>query len=130
MVVATSLAAAKAGAELVTVDYEPLAAVTHAMASAEPGAPSVFQDGSNVCVDADVGDAAATNAAFARAAHIVSLDTWVQRVTGVPMEPRAAVGAYDARSAPLHAATPAAAMWCGRKPSSRASSVSPTTRCA
>jgi carbon-monoxide dehydrogenase large subunit len=99
MVVATSLSAAKAGAELVAVDYQPLAAVTHAMASAEPGAPRVFQDGSNVCVDADVGDAAATEAAFARATHVVSLDTWVQRVTGVPMEPRAAVGIYDARSA-------------------------------
>jgi carbon-monoxide dehydrogenase large subunit len=96
MVVATSLSAAKAGAELVAVDYEPLGAVTRAMVAAEVGAPSVFQDGSNVCVDADVGDADATNAAFARAAHIVSLDTWVQRVTGVPMEPRAAVGVYDA----------------------------------
>ncbi len=39
------------------------------------GAPSVFKDGTNVCVDADVGDAAATEAAFKRAAHIVSLDT-------------------------------------------------------
>ena len=43
-----------------------------------------------------VGDAAATEAAFARAAHVVRFETWVQRVTGVPMEPRAAVGEYDA----------------------------------
>ena len=92
MVVATSIAAAKAGAELVAADYEPLEPVTRSMASAEPGAPPVFKDGSNICVDADVGDAAATAAAFQRAAHVVSLDTWVQRVTGVPMEPRAAVG--------------------------------------
>jgi len=98
MVVATSIAAAKTGAERVAVDYEPLDAVTHPMISAADGAPSVCNDGSNVCVDADVGDPAATEAAFKRAAHIVSLDTWVQRVTGVPMEPRAAVGAYDART--------------------------------
>jgi aerobic carbon-monoxide dehydrogenase large subunit len=98
MVVASSIAAAKAGAELVAVDYELLTAVTRAMASAEPGAPPVYQDGPNVCVDADVGDAVATAAAFERAAHIVSLETQVQRVTGVPMEPRAAVGVYDARS--------------------------------
>ena len=98
MVVATSIAAAKAAAELVTADYEPLDPVTRSMASAKPGAPSVFKDGSNVCVDADVGDAAATKAAFERAAHVVTLDTWVQRVTGVPIEPRAAVGAYDPRS--------------------------------
>src|SRR5262245_1873699 len=98
MVVATSLTAAKAGAERAAVDYEPLDPVTRATASATPDAPPVFKDGSNVCVDADVGDAAATEAAFKRAAHVVSLDTQVQRVTGVPMEPRAAVGAYDARS--------------------------------
>jgi CO/xanthine dehydrogenase Mo-binding subunit len=52
----------------------------------------------NVCVDAQVGDAAATEAAFARAAHVVKLTTWIQRVTGVPMEPRAAVGSYDPAS--------------------------------
>ena len=99
MVVATSLAAAKAAAELVAVDYEPLPAVTRATASAKAGVAPVFKDdASNVCIDADVGDAAATEVAFARAAHIVSIDTWVQRVTGVPMEPRAAVATYDART--------------------------------
>ena len=50
----------------------------------------------NVCLDADVGDARATEAAFASAAHVVSFSTWVQRIAGVTMEPRAAVGAYDA----------------------------------
>ena len=98
MVVATSIAAAKTGAERVVVEYEPLDSVTRSLASAKPSAPSVFKDGSNVCVDADVGDAAATEAAFKNAAHVVSLDTQVQRVTGVPMEPRAAVGVYDGRT--------------------------------
>jgi carbon-monoxide dehydrogenase large subunit len=98
VVVASSVAAAKTGAELVAVDYEPLDAVTRATVSADLSAPSVFKDGSNVCIDAELGDAAATEAAFQRATHIVSLDTQVQRVTGVPMEPRAAVGAYDPRS--------------------------------
>jgi len=32
------------------------------------------------------------------AAHVVRLKTWVQRVTGVPMEARAAVGNYDRQS--------------------------------
>lgn len=98
MVVATSIAAAKTGAERVVVDYEPLDAVTQPMAAAESNAPAVFNEGPNVCVDADVGDAGATETAFKNAAHVVSLDTWVQRVTGAPMEPRAAVGSYDARS--------------------------------
>jgi len=44
------------------------------------------------------GDAAAADAAFARAAHVVRLDTWVPRITGVPMEPRAALGVWDEAS--------------------------------
>jgi len=99
MVVATSPTAAKAAAELVAVDYLPLPSVTQATAAATGGAPHVHQsDTANLCIDAEVGDAAATAAAFARAAHVVSLDTQVQRITGVPMEPRAAVAAYDTRS--------------------------------
>src|SRR5439155_1271407 len=60
-------------------------------------APLVWEEaGSNVCVDSDCGDAAAADAAFARAAHVVRLETRVNRVTGVPMEPRAALAVYDA----------------------------------
>jgi carbon-monoxide dehydrogenase large subunit len=47
-------------------------------------------------VDSEVGDQASTDEAFARAAHIVRLQTWIHRVTGVPMEPRTAIGDYDA----------------------------------
>ena len=48
-----------------------------------------------MCVDCEVGDAAAANLAFSRAAHVVRLDTWVQRVTGVTMEPRAILANYN-----------------------------------
>ena len=77
------------------VDYELLPPVTERRGAAQAGAPRLYEHAANVCIDAEVGDAAATEAAFARAAHVASLDTWVQRVTGVPMEPRAAVGVYD-----------------------------------
>ncbi|MBV9860111.1 MAG: xanthine dehydrogenase family protein molybdopterin-binding subunit [Alphaproteobacteria bacterium] len=96
MVVATSLAAAKDAAEHIAVDYEILPAVAHALAAAEPGAASTRQDSGNIILDGTIGDLAATDAAFAQAAHVVRLDTWVQRVAGVPMEPRAAIGVYDA----------------------------------
>ncbi len=97
MVVAESLQAARDAAELVQIDYEPLPSVTGTAAAAKNDAPLVWEGrASNVCVDAEFGDAAATQAAFARAAHVVRLETWVQRVTAVPMEPRAAVGAWDA----------------------------------
>src|SRR6266478_2415604 len=96
VVVAESVQAAKDAAELVHVDYEPLRSTTEAGAATQAGAPRVWAEReSNVSIDADVGDPAATEAAFARAAHVVRLETRVQRVTGVPMEPRAAVGAYD-----------------------------------
>jgi carbon-monoxide dehydrogenase large subunit len=70
--------------------------VTATPDAAEPGAPLLWSElGSNLCVDSVAGDAAAAAAAFADAAHTVRLDTWVPRVTGVPMEPRAALGVYD-----------------------------------
>ncbi|MDB5730033.1 MAG: carbon monoxide dehydrogenase [Noviherbaspirillum sp.] len=99
MVVATSIALAKDAAERIEVDYEPLPSVTDTAAAARTDAPLVWEEaGSNVCIDADAGDVAATEAAFARAAHVVRLKTWIERVTGVPMEPRAALGAYDAQA--------------------------------
>ncbi len=106
MVVAESVQLARDAAERVRVDYGPLASVTRAADAARPGAALLWEErGSNVNIDADLGDARATEAAFARAAHVVRLDTRVQRVTGVPMEPRAAVGSYDpaAKRYTLHA---------------------------
>jgi aerobic carbon-monoxide dehydrogenase large subunit len=99
MVIADTAAAARDGAERVVVDWAPLPAVTASLAAAAPDAPIIW-DGtaSNVCVDAQIGDAAAVDSALSRAAHVVRLRTWVQRITGVPMEPRAAVGAWDPAS--------------------------------
>ncbi len=94
-VIAETVAQAKDAAEKVVVDYEPLPAVIDATAAVEPDAPRLYDDLPNIMIDAEVGDAKATDAAFARAAHVTRLDTWVNRVTGVPMEPRAAVGVYD-----------------------------------
>jgi aerobic carbon-monoxide dehydrogenase large subunit len=88
--------AAKDAAEPVAFDYEPLPAVAHSLTTVAPGAPRVRLDAaSNTSLDAEVGDKAAADTAFARAAFIARLETWIQRVAGVPMEPRAAIGAYD-----------------------------------
>jgi carbon-monoxide dehydrogenase large subunit len=96
MVVATTLAAAKSGAELVETEYEPLPSVSHSVAAVESGAPLTRGDASsNISIDAEVGDKAAADAAFAKAAHIVKFETWIPRIVGVPMEPRAATGIYD-----------------------------------
>ncbi|MPZ37936.1 MAG: molybdopterin-dependent oxidoreductase [Rhizobiales bacterium] len=99
LVVADTLAIAKDAAELVEIDYEPLPAVTDTSTAAEPGAARLYDDArSNLFCEAEVGDAAATEAAFAKAAHVVRLETWIQRVTGVPMEARSAVGHFDKQS--------------------------------
>jgi aerobic carbon-monoxide dehydrogenase large subunit len=96
LVIAESAAEAADGAERVVVDYQPLRSVAATLDAASTDAPTVWEEhGSNVCVDSIAGDALAADAAFACAAHVVQLETWVPRVTGVPMEPRAALGVYD-----------------------------------
>ena len=96
LVVAETLAIAKDAGELVDIDYDVLPAVVATASAAAPGAPLLFDgSNSNIFLDSEVGDAATTERAFASAAHVVSFHSWVQRVTGVPMEARAAVGNYD-----------------------------------
>ena len=128
-VIAETAAQAKDAAEKVIVDYEPLPAVIDAKAAAAPDAPRLYDDLPNIMIDAEVGDAKATDAAFARAAHVTRLDTWVNRVTGVPMEPRAAVGIYDEQPA-VTRSTPARAASCARRRKSRRSSACRSTMCA
>src|SRR5205823_13479859 len=91
--IADTPAAARDAAERVVVEWSPLPAATSSIAAARDGAPRLYEEAaSNVCVDApNIGDRAAADAAFARAAHVVRLETWVHRVTGVPMEPRGVV---------------------------------------
>ncbi len=61
MVIAETIAQAKDGAELVEVDYEPLPAVARASDAVMAGAPQVWDGApSNLCVDVEVGDEAAT----------------------------------------------------------------------
>jgi carbon-monoxide dehydrogenase large subunit len=99
VVVADTPTAARDGAERVRVRWKPLPAVTASTAAAAPGAPVLYENtSSNVCVEVEAGDAAAADRAFATAAHVIRLDTWVQRVTGVPLEPRAAIGVWDERT--------------------------------
>jgi aerobic carbon-monoxide dehydrogenase large subunit len=100
VVIADALPQAMDAAERVVVAYEPLPAVTRSEDALAPGAPLVWEErGTNLCVDSEAGDKAATDAAFARAAHVVRLETTINRVTGVPMELRAALGVHDAAEA-------------------------------
>src|SRR5579864_2616414 len=107
LVVAETLAAARDAAEAIEVDYDTLPAVTDAKAAIAPGAPLLFDHIPNNIVfdwDNDMGDAKATDAAFAKAARTVSLDLVNNRVVVNSMEPRNAIHrdpgpAFRARSA-------------------------------
>jgi aerobic carbon-monoxide dehydrogenase large subunit len=106
MVVAETIAAAKDMAEKVRVDYQPLPALARASDATEQSAPALWEEApGNLCLDIEAGDAEATAAAFARAAHVVRLDTWVQRVTGVPLEPRTTIADYDGGQYTLYSGT-------------------------
>jgi carbon-monoxide dehydrogenase large subunit len=99
LVVAETQAQASDAAELVEVDWEPLPHVVGTAAALEPGAPSVWDEvPGNVLIDTRFGDEEATDAAFARADHVVRAEFHVPRVTAVPLEPRAALAAWDAPS--------------------------------
>ena len=99
LVVAETAAEARDAAERVEVAYAPLPAVTTAVDAVEPDAPQLW-DGApkNLCVDAELGDEAATEAAFAEAAHVVRATLVNNRIVNAQMEPRAAVADYDAES--------------------------------
>ncbi len=99
MVVAETKAQALDAAEAVEVEYEELPFVIHADDAMAPGAPAVWDEvRNNIPVETWFGDREATDKAFASADHVVKLDLHIGRVTGVPIEPRAAVAQYDRAS--------------------------------
>ena len=95
VVIAETADAARDGAERVAVRYTELPSIAATRMAAEGGPAAWEEHGSNICIDGEVGDAEATDRAFARAHAVVTLGTALSRCTGVPMEPRTAVGAYD-----------------------------------
>jgi aerobic carbon-monoxide dehydrogenase large subunit len=96
IVVAETVLAAKDAAEAVRIDIDPLPAVTFAEDAARAGAPLLYDDApDNVSLDYHYGDAAAVDAAFAKAAHVTRLALVNSRVVVNAMEPRAAVAAFD-----------------------------------
>ena len=110
VVVAQTLAAARDAAEAIVVEYDALPAVTEAKDALAPGAPQLFDQIPGNLVfdwDNDAGDAKATDAAFANAAHVVKLELINNRVVANSMEPRNAIAEYDPASgrSTLHTAT-------------------------
>jgi carbon-monoxide dehydrogenase large subunit len=96
VVIATSRAIAKDAAELVEVDYDELPVVAGLEAASADGAALVWPDApGNVCFDWEIGDKAATDAAFEQATRVASIDVVNNRLIANAMEPRSAIGEYD-----------------------------------
>ena len=97
-VVAETLSQARDAAEMVEVDYEPVPAVVNLEDAAKDGAPKVWEDcpQGNVGFRLMFGNKEATDAAFAKAKHVVELRLENNRLSPVAMEPRAAIGDYNA----------------------------------
>ena len=99
MVVAQTLQQARDAAELVEIEYEPLAAVTDTWAAAQEGAPRLWEKApGNLAFHWRTGDKAAVDEAFKRAARVVTLRLVNNRLVANPMEPRSALADYDAAS--------------------------------
>ena len=99
VVIAESREAAKDAAELVEVDYEPLPAVATINDAVRPGAPQIWDIApGNTCYDWELGDKAATDAAFAKAYKVARLELVNNRLIPNAMEPRAAIGDFDPAS--------------------------------
>ena len=96
VVIAETKAAAKAAAALVDVDYESLPSAASLEQAVAEGAPKVWEDApANVCFDWEIGDKAATEAAFEGADQVVALDIVNNRLIPNAIEPRVAIGDYD-----------------------------------
>jgi carbon-monoxide dehydrogenase large subunit len=96
-VVAESRQAAQDAAEAIAVEYDVLSAVTDVKSALAADAPRVWSEVSdNIAAAASYGDATVVNAAFAKAAHVVSLDIVNQRLIPNAIEPRANLAEPDA----------------------------------
>lgn len=97
-VIADTQDAARSAAEALIVEYEALPPVLTIGDALRTNAPQIWPEApDNTCFRYELGDAAATDAAFARAHRRVSLRMTSPRVSASPLEPRNAMGQYDRR---------------------------------
>jgi aerobic carbon-monoxide dehydrogenase large subunit len=96
-VIAETIDQGRDAAEAIEIDIDQLPAVTHPPAAVGEGAPQLYDDApGNMALDFHYGDAEKVKAAFAAAAHVAKVDLVNSRVVVNSLEPRAAIGSYDA----------------------------------
>ncbi|HKW55651.1 MAG TPA: xanthine dehydrogenase family protein molybdopterin-binding subunit [Stellaceae bacterium] len=96
VVIATTRAEAKDASELIEIDYKVLPAAVTVADALKRGAPLLHDKApGNLCYDWHLGDKAAVDAAFAKAAHVAKIEIVNNRLVANPLEPRSAIGEYD-----------------------------------
>lgn len=99
MVIAATAAQARDAAELVDVDYDVLDAVVLADAAMAAGAPQLYDDApGNLCFQTQLGDREKARSIIAGAHYVLRRNFHNSRVVNCQMEPRAAIGVYDAEA--------------------------------
>ena len=99
VVIAETRAQARDAAEAIVVDYDVLPAAATMDQALAAGAPQIHEAApGNLCYDWHIGDRAVLDAAFAKAHKIVAFETTNNRLVPNAMEPRAAIGDFDAQS--------------------------------
>lgn len=97
IVIADTREQARDAADAVEVSYKELKAVTDAVDALKPGAPQLHPEAAgNLIFDWELGNGDDAEAAFKKAAHVTTLDIVNNRLVPNAMEPRAALGVYDA----------------------------------
>jgi len=95
-IIAETLQQAKDASELVQLDLDDLPAVVDMKSALAGGGTAVHDEApDNLCFEWELGDKAATDAAFARAVHVTKLDLINNRLIPNAMEPRVAIGQYE-----------------------------------
>jgi carbon-monoxide dehydrogenase large subunit len=96
-VVADTPELARIAAERIEVEYEPLPAVVNVEQAAKENAPKVWDESpfpGNLAFPLMMGNKDATDQAFAKAKHTVSVKLYNNRITANAMEPRACIGDF------------------------------------
>jgi len=102
-IVAGTREQAQDAAELVSVDYEELPAVTDVFAAGADGAPTLWpQAPGNVSAEGRIGDAAKCDAAFAAAHRVAKVSVDNQRLIAMALEPRCAIGVHEGARCTLY----------------------------
>ena len=97
IVIANTHLQAIEAAENIDIKYDVLKSVSDVAKAMKQNAPVIWNEAiQNITVDDEKGNINVCKEAFDKAAHIIKLETYNQRVTGVPMEPRAALANYEA----------------------------------